>query len=547
MLSIKVNSSSLDLSPDFAVTMNFKSPLFNEQGTFSYPFKVPSTHRNIAILGFPARIENLSNPYKEFTCEVFFNEIILFTGLLKLKVSNSGYMEGQIYEGRGNFVYATKYKTLQNIDFGHKHFAQMYMAEEWMQDTNALDYPDRPCAFPMLFNDQYLDDYSSYSSDLYKYFNPQSGNSLYIDNNGINNYFNIPFLYFRYVIDTLFEKLGYKFNDEFFTRTTDWNKLLLYNSVNANEATIGQFFNTSILLFDWNYHVPRVKITDFIKGYEDFFGLRHFVNDTKKEILLVSLDDIIKQPYAIDLSSKVDQLSVELDDRIKGYLLQMELDETDPIYDPYKAGAQRYFDLIKEPVATTNDLPAYPCAVDGEVRYIDDLNLFAQFSLSQNTWQIIQNDYLENINWKILLRYNDKQISSSFSVMLGDSGAQPVKCLNKREDWEKIKPRFCFKRKEDWGGGFGSTTFGSTSLDAISLLYGSPVGIFKKQYSDFLKWTMNTKNVKIIKRFDFVELREFDFSKKYSINGNRYLLKDLQVTLRMNGIQPATMNGLVCF
>ena len=43
MLSILIAEQSLDLSDDFSVSLNLKSPIFNDVGDYSFPFKVPSS------------------------------------------------------------------------------------------------------------------------------------------------------------------------------------------------------------------------------------------------------------------------------------------------------------------------------------------------------------------------------------------------------------------------------------------------------------------------------------------------------------------------
>ena len=47
MLSILIADQSLDLSDDFSISLNLKSPIFNDVGDYSFPFKVPSTPRNV--------------------------------------------------------------------------------------------------------------------------------------------------------------------------------------------------------------------------------------------------------------------------------------------------------------------------------------------------------------------------------------------------------------------------------------------------------------------------------------------------------------------
>ena len=44
-----------------------------------------------------------------------------------------------------------------------------------------------------------------------------------------------------------------------------------------------------------------------------------------------------------------------------------------------------------------------------------------------------------------------------------------------------------------------------------------------------------------------LELNQLDFSKKYAIGGNKYLLSEVQVTITNKGIKPATILAYTCF
>lgn len=42
MLSLHIDNRPVELPPDFSVTMNLKSPIFGDVGSYSYPFKIPN-------------------------------------------------------------------------------------------------------------------------------------------------------------------------------------------------------------------------------------------------------------------------------------------------------------------------------------------------------------------------------------------------------------------------------------------------------------------------------------------------------------------------
>jgi hypothetical protein len=57
---------------------------------------------------------------------------------------------------------------------------------------------------------------------------------------------------------------------------------------------------------------------------------------------------------------------------------------------------------------------------------------------------------------------------------------------------------------------------------------------------------MNSKQVKITRQMTMLELNTLDFTRKYKINGNHYLLSELQATITNAGIKPASITAFSC-
>ena len=64
-----------------------------------------------------------------------------------------------------------------------------------------------------------------------------------------------------------------------------------------------------------------------------------------------------------------------------------------------------------------------------------------------------------------------------------------------------------------------------------------------KAYFDFI---IAAKFVKVTKQMTFMELKEFDLSRKYMIGRIKYLVKSIQVTLQKDRIMHATMECNGC-
>ena len=103
MLSIKIEGKEIDLPNGFSITMNGKSPIFNDIGDYSYPVKANYTDKNASVFNFLNRVQNTSDPYKESSCEILNDDLIIISGLMKAKIGNQGGYEFQIFPNESNF------------------------------------------------------------------------------------------------------------------------------------------------------------------------------------------------------------------------------------------------------------------------------------------------------------------------------------------------------------------------------------------------------------------------------------------------------------
>ena len=161
MLSILIADQPLDLSDDFSVSLNLKSPIFNDVGDYSFPFKVPSTARNMSILGWKNRLSSTRSIYETFDGSIRWNGIVLFVGQIKIKTASDKTFEGTLYINKGNFNYEVKDLFLNRIDLGMKSFASDQEAENYFNWSLTHFYPEVDFSMPQITN---LDDSSTATS-----------------------------------------------------------------------------------------------------------------------------------------------------------------------------------------------------------------------------------------------------------------------------------------------------------------------------------------------------------------------------------------------
>ena len=268
MLALKIGDQSLDLNHDISITLKYASPIFNTIGDYTYPFKIPVTVRNVSILGFKHRIENTQSPYREYDAALEMNGVLLLRGKLRILKADASVYEATLFMDKGDFHYRTKNLSLQDIDFGELTFATEELKMDYINSCTGKVYPERNICFPQVLNESYYPEPPEIAS--LHYFNFYSGGNLYYFADSETRSILVPMLYLRFVLKKVFEHIGYTLDDSFFTSDPAYNSMVLFNAVDCNTLVSG-YFSYSKLKLLLNYHLPVMKISDFLSQLELFF------------------------------------------------------------------------------------------------------------------------------------------------------------------------------------------------------------------------------------------------------------------------------------
>ncbi|NCA74868.1 MAG: hypothetical protein EOM90_00900 [Alphaproteobacteria bacterium] len=544
MLSLKINGLPVDVSPDFSVTMNLKSPIFCEPGSYSYPFKIPGSQRNKVYFNFSHKVPSTSSPYKEYEGELTWNQITFFSGTVKLKILNENFYEGYLLNGNGDFNYRRKNSYLQDIDFGTLTFESELQRIDYINGCLGKFYPERNIVFPQILNKSYFEEEPT--DPWHLYFNYYKTSIIAYATESYGRTVIVPMLYLKYVLKTLFEGLHYQLIDDFFSKDSDFNSLVLFNSVDCNTDIDGFFKYDPTKLF-LNYHVPRMSINDFLSGLESFFNLRIFVNNNTRSIQLKSVDKIIKSSETTNFSDRIISVSTELEDPVTGFRIKMDVKTDDEVYQVRVEEQNTLIEHIKPSVKSLTDLNPWPSSNIFDTRWVEEKENYYILS-SGKTWIPISGMYWGwNLFSEWIYKNSNVDLQTRFSTLMSEN-VHPYNAIigNKREDWEDVSPKLFFARLQD-DGSLGKRMSGRCFVAdqyanvSNNLFYGGENGLLNKHYKTYFDFSISTKLIKVTKRMSFVELKDFDFSKKYFINGVTYLVKSIQVTLRRDRIEPAIL------
>lgn len=545
MLRLKIAGQYVDLPNDFSFTMNMKSPVFNDIGNFSYPFRIPATARNAIILAFPHRLPNTGNPYRDIDSRFEWNGITLFAGIARLKTVSDKSYEGAVFDGNGDFYYQLKNRQLQQIDMGEMVFSDENAAITYLTGTLASYFPTVPLACPLVYNANYFDPPAE--TEQLKYFNYLYPGSVLRIRDAVTNERTVlvPMLYLRHVLSKLFSGLSYELDDQMFTSHADFNRLALFNSTccnnegNNSPPRVPTNYSLSHLIF--NYHVPRLPVNDFLKGLENMFGMGMFVDNTSRKVKLMSLQSIVNNQSYSNFSKGIISRSIENEEAKTGYKFSMTLDADDNSFQELTELEDQIMSRYAGSVKDTSYLPAWPIGEIGTIYYVEDSMSFYQMNTAKN-WVVTS--LMSVLRTRFFFRDGNQSLETKFSTPWYDSLYQYMTVKNTMAKYMDITPRLLFTEIFSNMGVTGMSAKNETSN--FSLFYPWENGLFNKFWIDFMRLRANAKLVKIQRQMDFSELRDFDFSRKIMVDGIKMLVKSLQVTIKKDRIMPATLECYTC-
>lgn len=306
-MKITRNNKVFDLTPAQEVPLTLTNPLFNDTGSFSYPFETPATPATLAALGFPNRPDRL-------TRYVSRSPATLEHGLLRLSGTHNisavdqdqGTIthdfiadEGAFYEEIGDRmlseVMSTKIPARSTDATPDQKYAYLLSLLQ-AANRNAVNTPLQYdyAAFPVCISAEANDT----GGTTYTFLNKTdaNGNIVYgtTDAGGMNINGISPFLFVRTIIREVMAYYKFTITDNPFIDDIELQMAVVLNN------TIDALVPGSISYADL---VPTITVNTFIKGVEAQFGCKFFIDYRLRTVSIRMLNDIFKAAPVKDFTA----------------------------------------------------------------------------------------------------------------------------------------------------------------------------------------------------------------------------------------------------
>jgi len=325
-----------NLKPDTQIQIERTNPFFNDYGEQSTPLELPASERNRRLLGFP---DSFGRRAKMQPTDVAIQDGEYFSQCRQVVLSAQyeGSISTSFYMNDGSF-----YSRIQNVKlkdiFKDEFIPGVNNVEEGIEFCRRLrtNESDEYGIFPVLLTDDsgvksglnykvlnaYGRDQVLKWSKIYPWwdfqfpaaqaFNPDIAEAdcdfynavqriEYVDNIPITltpGYYISPFIRANYLLRRVFAYFGYTLQDNFFTRTDPFRKMVVVNNV------MDVLVNGRIKIADL---VPDCSCADFIAAFRKKFCCEFTSDEGKRTADVIFLRDALNAAPEEDLTRQVTQ------------------------------------------------------------------------------------------------------------------------------------------------------------------------------------------------------------------------------------------------
>lgn len=415
-LQIKINSQWVKLPEDFSITLEQSNPLFNDQGTFSFPFEIPlEPNREI--------FKNIADPWGDINlkdidrmpAELWVDGIMIYRGVIETddEVEFEDTLPVTFISGNSDFMDRIEGMNARDIPLDR----EIKLGYRVKSASTQYSYRDDNLFITINLNDGVMNYTESNESDPYP-IKPYCNVRVCTPNDaGSYNileprrpYSGVCF-YVMYLLDCFFKYLniGVQKNDlstmedmcrlAFFSTqchteekgdsfSVSWTDIMMnnfmgssfslhcdlkYNVIPGSKSykTIATFLTqnfsySAVNVFATNQNFPDVEMEDLIEDLQNAFGVRFLYDSARNTMDVIYIKDILKsnEISILDVEIVAMQLKKSKEKTIR--LTYGQEDDTAFNYDDYSNVKEKenYLEILQQGQAS-NDTSCYQDKLTG--------------------------------------------------------------------------------------------------------------------------------------------------------------------------------------
>jgi hypothetical protein len=551
-----------------SVTFDLRNPIFNDIGSFSYPFNLPNTPKNRALLGFPDKINYGGSTPKSQQADIYIDGMIWKRGIIVVRDANEKHIRVNFGVGEGYFFNLIKDLKLNEVDLGGARSIQDYVTIHEYNGTSYIKYFDSIVG--KLFPETDFNLFPFYTPNFHKeksfyqtWLNQTGGTiNKWIQNSpipGFNGFQNsgyktfVPFPFINYIINQIAAQLNFTIEINSFYNDPFLRQLVLFKlysiSENIGNEQIGDHFQVS-QTFNLADGLPDISLSEFFQKVTSIFNAYVFFDDQQNSMKLVTFKNILNGiPIEFD-SLSFKQKTINPND-YDGFEMNYELDSSDDFLEEHFKEISQF--NYKGSVPTFIELPL--TTEENDLYFIEVVRSYyywvAPRTYGSNTyfgeWRFYSHDFLRTSEGNGKLKINIpgvfSRIQNSPVAQAGNEGQMQI--INERffkPEGADFRLLFYYGTNNGvpHGGAFRSDVF------PYSLEWSGPYGLKENFYKEWLHFNATTRAAEYTMPLSAARLKQIDFSKKYRWDQTNWLIDTIRFTVTNNKISPAKVTVKKC-
>lgn len=547
MIKIEISNENLDLGK-VSVTFELTSPIFNQIGSFSYPFTIPATPKNKRLLSFPGRINKHTTTSNEFAAKIYLKGMLWKIG--NLIVDDVGLQDIKCHftVGEGYFYNLIKEVMLNQVDLGGDIYSsELYTpTDRWEKTYPEVNWTLFPLRAHKFYDSLDHDGFKEYfSTNLFNTINlwDTIGTQQFnLDQNTI-----VPFVFLNYLVSQVFSHLGINVRKNDIFNNTYLKNLVLINltSMCVMEPDGEDIDNRVPATFNLQNHVPKKPLNELFSFFEKQFLAFLFYEEKTNTASLETFKNICNKVNVIILQPENITNFILKPEYFDGYQIFWEKDSSDeemsePRTRDISAYTVRVVDLYSELPAT---IP------DNELYYVVERATYYRTKLAEEYYSKGGpfNDFktgLKNVEVKPNAAINPFSTATpftSFHVTRKD-GSYIYQDENEVEESFRVlfySPEYGTSKPHP----YGCILHDHTDTNSQSLAWWGENGLYENFFKEFLQMKMNQMQADFKLKPDLAFLRNLKFQEKYRFHEANWLLSKVKFTVTNDTIGAAQVTA----